>query len=76
LSEQRANNVLHLLTGDGDAWAALCEKKHQVEDYQQILKHYSRLLLWPCDPGKIDNAIGEKTRAAVKAFQQIYNAKR
>ncbi|MBN1759474.1 MAG: OmpA family protein [Chitinispirillaceae bacterium] len=74
LSALRANNVLHLLTGDGDAWADISYQQHKVEDYQQILKHYAQLLLWPCDPGKVDNKIGPKTRRAVTSFQSVYNS--
>ncbi|MCK4413982.1 MAG: hypothetical protein KAY32_10585 [Candidatus Eisenbacteria sp.] len=76
LSEARANGVLHLLMGDRDAWASNCTQNHQVEDYQQILQHFAAMLLWPCDPGPVDNKIGPRTRGAVRRFQQAYNTNR
>lgn len=76
LSEMRANSVLHLLCDEPDQWARLCEKQHNVEDYQQILKHFAGLLLWSCDPGLVDNKIGPKTRNGVESFQQLYNTHR
>ncbi|MDG5816730.1 OmpA family protein [Chitinispirillales bacterium ANBcel5] len=76
LSEKRANNILCLLTGDCVGWAEICTAQHRVEDYQQILKHFSGLLLWPCDPGPVDNVLGPKTKEAVQSFQTIYNENR
>lgn len=38
LSQMRADNVLFALLGDRDRWVEISNRKHQVEDYQQILK--------------------------------------
>jgi peptidoglycan hydrolase-like protein with peptidoglycan-binding domain len=73
LSQLRADNVLHVLQGNRDAWVGICVKKSRVEDYQQILKWLATSWGWACDPGKIDNILGPKTRAAVRAFQETYN---
>ena len=73
LSKQRADNVFYVLTGDRDGWVASCQKKHKVEDYQQILKWVAQVWEWDCDPGEVDNSPGPKTRAATKEFQRSYN---
>jgi peptidoglycan hydrolase-like protein with peptidoglycan-binding domain len=74
LTGLRAQNVMDLLIGDREAWADICHKKHKIEDYQQIMGHYASKFGWTCDPGKIDNAWGPKTEAAVKNFIDSYNA--
>jgi hypothetical protein len=73
LSELRASNVLHALMGEKDAWVKVTLKKHQVEDYQQILKWVNRGWRWSCDPGEVDNRLGHDTKKAVFAFQVAYN---
>jgi hypothetical protein len=73
LSFRRAENVLHLLMGEGDSWVQTALMQHQVEDYQQILKWAARGWGWPCDPGDIDNRLGPITRHAVEMFQRMYN---
>jgi hypothetical protein len=78
LSKERAQAVLALLLG-GDAqrevWKKLCDGRHQVSDYKQILAWVSRAfaeLGFDCDPGTIDD--NEKTAVApVKRFQAAYN---
>ena len=73
LSMYRASSVLYLLIGNKDKWAAISDKKHKVEDYQQILKHYATIWGWNCDLEKIDDKLGPKTKKAVRQFQGIYN---
>ncbi|MGA2500603.1 MAG: OmpA family protein, partial [Tepidisphaeraceae bacterium] len=73
LSQQRADSVLAALTGDRDGWVKVAKDKHRVEDYQLILKWVAADQNWACDPGKVDNADGPKTQAAVKEFQKRYN---
>jgi OmpA family len=71
LSQSRADNVAAALRGDKDAWVDIADRKHQVEDYQRILKWIAWLWGWPCDPGAIDNDHGNATTAAVKSFQHL-----
>ncbi len=73
LSEKRALSVLHALTGDQNAWVGVTKSKNKVEDYQQILKWACNVLAFDCDPGKVDNVLGPKTKAATKKFQEQYN---
>lgn len=68
LSDERAKNVLYLLTGMREEWAELCYNRHKVEDYQQIMKYFEPKLKCGCDPGKIDDNYGDKTREATKNF--------
>lgn len=68
LSLLRAENIYHLLVGNQSSWAELCESKHRIEDYQQILNSFG----FPAGP--IDNILGEKTRGGLKSFAQWYNA--
>jgi hypothetical protein len=74
LSALRAQNVIDLLIGSREDWAAISHKKQKVEDYQQVMAHYGAKFGWPCDPGKIDNTWGPNTEAAVKNFIDSYNA--
>lgn len=73
LSKQRADNVFYALTGDRDNWAASCQARHKVEDYQQILKWVAQIWEWDCDPGEVDNSLGPMTRDAIQEFQENYN---
>lgn len=73
LSEQRAEHMARALLADRDGWVAIAEKKHQVEDIQAILKWIYLRWGWDCDPGKIDNVSGSKTRGAIRRFQERYN---
>jgi hypothetical protein len=69
----RADNVLAVLAGDRAEWVKICDKKHKVEDYQQILKWVHVIWDWDCDPGKVNNIPDNKTKQATKVFQQTYN---
>src|SRR5262245_20319574 len=73
LSQMRADNVLAVLAGDRAEWVKICDKKHKVEDYQQILKWVHVIWDWDCDPGKVNNIPDNKTKQATKVFQQTYN---
>jgi hypothetical protein len=73
LSELRAKNALYLLLGERDQWVEVCQEKSKVEDYQRILKHAAGLYGWDCDPGPIDNILGDKTRNGLRSFQENYN---
>ena len=75
LSGQRGKNAYFLLKGDRDGWVGVCDKKHQVIDWQHVTKWLTREQGWDCDPGALDNKDGPKTKAAVKKFQQQYNVK-
>jgi len=73
LSNLRAENILHLLTGDRKKWAKVCYKRHKVEDYQQIMQYFWVTRGWPCDPGKIDDKWGDNTKLATSNFIDAYN---
>jgi len=74
LSRLRAENVLHLLLGNRTEWVKNSNKKNKVEDYQQILKWIAVTWGWACDPGKVDNDLGDETKKAIRSFQTLYNA--
>lgn len=74
LSELRAKNVLHILLGAKSEWVDLCFEKHKILDIQYILKHYSQLLNWNCDPGELNNRVSQQFQDAIKAFQESFNA--
>jgi outer membrane protein OmpA-like peptidoglycan-associated protein len=78
LSEERARCTLALLTGGKagrDEFAALCDARHRVADYKQILACVARAfpdLEFDCAPPAIDDV--EATGAEpVKRFQRKYN---
>ncbi len=75
LSDERARNVQYLLEGQRRAWAELSEKRHKIEDYQQILAYLATnpRLQWPTDPGPIDDRYGDKTETAIFRFIESYN---
>lgn len=76
LSELRANSVLHLLMGNKAEWIDLVFEKHTIKDVQTILKYYFKILNWRCDPGRIDGIVGNRTRTALRGFQESFNANR
>lgn len=73
LSRLRAANVYYLIDNNRDMWVNICDLKHKIEDYQQILKHYATIWGWDCNPGEIDNIRGPETEKAVRQFQDRYN---
>lgn len=73
LTEWRGFAVKSLLMKDERLWLSMVQKKHKIEDYQRCLKSLSVSLGWPCDPGKVDNMLGPKTKSAIEAFQKQCN---
>lgn len=80
LSGLRAESVLYLLNGKRTEWADICAVDHQVKDYQQYLKYFSKRTYGDdepvslgCDPGKVDNIWGPKTEAGLRHFLANYN---
>ncbi len=73
LSRRRSANVLHLLLGDRDAWAASSQQQHKNEDIQEILAWVDRTFGWGCHPGPVTAAMNDQTRAALRAFKTRYN---
>lgn len=74
LSEDRAENVLAVLTGDRDGWAGACQARHRVEDWQRILAWVHEAHGWGCDPGGIDGVYGPLSQGARERFRARYNA--
>ncbi|HEY6559853.1 MAG TPA: peptidoglycan-binding protein [Polyangiaceae bacterium] len=75
LSEERATCALALLTGDREAWKALCHGRHKTADIKQILSWVSRAfddLTFDCDPGRIDDNRATAVEP-VRRFQRAYN---
>ena len=78
LSQERAECALAILTGDRARFQDLCQARHKVADYKQILAWVSRAFGqfgFACDPGVIDD---NQTTAEqpVRRFQTTYNEKR
>jgi N-acetyl-anhydromuramyl-L-alanine amidase AmpD len=73
LSEDRAKNVHAVLGGDRDGWAAACQARHRVEDWQRILKWVHEAHGWDCDPGEVDNVYGPQSQAARERFRARYD---
>lgn len=73
LSEDRAKNVLAVLTGDRDGWATACQGRHRVEDWQRILAWVHQAHGWDCDPGPVDGVYGPMSRGARERFRSRYN---
>ncbi|KIG11662.1 hypothetical protein DB30_02881 [Enhygromyxa salina] len=73
LSSERATNVLHLLTGDADAWAAHCHEHFEIADVQRVLLWIAQTKGWDTDPGPIDNDFGNLTRTARFNFRERMN---
>ena len=42
LSDERARNVLYILTGEREKWADVSAGRHKIEDYQQIMKYFAK----------------------------------
>jgi outer membrane protein OmpA-like peptidoglycan-associated protein len=75
LSGWRADGIKALCDNDSDAFLDVVDLASKIEDYQTILKSLAQGYGWPTDPGEIDNIANEKTKSAVKAFQEEYNRK-
>jgi hypothetical protein len=78
LSQERAACALALLTGDRARFQDLCQARHTVADYKQILAWVARAFsdfAFECDPGTIDDTAATAT-GPVKRFQATYNERR
>jgi outer membrane protein OmpA-like peptidoglycan-associated protein len=78
LSQERAECALSILTGDRARFQDLCQARHKVADYKQILAWVSRAFSdfgFACDSGKIDDNAAT-AEPAVRRFQTTYNEKR
>ncbi len=74
LSALRAQNVLSLLEGYPYSFADVSEKRHRIEDYQQILMYVKDSKSWAdCDPVKIDDKWSDDVDKATRAFIRRYN---
>jgi outer membrane protein OmpA-like peptidoglycan-associated protein len=76
LSEERAECALAVLTGNRERFKELCQARHTVADYKQILSWVSQALedvIFDCDPGKVDDNAGTGVEP-VRRFQKAYNA--
>jgi outer membrane protein OmpA-like peptidoglycan-associated protein len=75
LSEERAQCALAVLTGDRESFKTLCDARHTVADYKQILSWVARAfqdLTFDCDPGSIDDNAASGVEP-VRRFQNAYN---
>jgi hypothetical protein len=78
LSQERADCALALLTGDRASFQDVCQARHKVADYKQILAWVSRAFAdegFACDPGAIDDNAAS-AQQPVRRFQETYNEKR
>ena len=74
LSEERANVVRALLTGDREAFKTLVNTRHRVSDYKHLLRWCTRSVVnipFTCDPGTIDD-VAHSAVEAVRTFQREY----
>jgi len=81
LSRQRAQCVVYLLTGERTKWAKVAVAKHQVKDYKLFLKYFSyrrygtnNEVTLGCDPWKVDNIWGDRTRGGLRNFCVAFNS--
>ncbi len=75
LSEERAENSLAVLEGNRARFVELSEARNKVGDHKQILRFLTEQLAFDCDPSQIDDNAFTAV-AAVKQFQEQYNARR
>jgi outer membrane protein OmpA-like peptidoglycan-associated protein len=73
LSGWRAEGIKAIIDNDSETFLDIVDLASKIEDYQTILKSLSVAHGYTCDPGEVDNISGEKTVAALKAFQAQYN---
>jgi outer membrane protein OmpA-like peptidoglycan-associated protein len=74
LSEERAQCALAVLMGDRQRFQGLCQARHTVADYKQILSWVARAFpAFKCDPGKIDDNLAT-ANGPVRRFQEAYNS--
>lgn len=73
LSLDRGKSVYALLIGNRELWVESVQAevqpfRHNIEDYQQVLKWVFDKKKWNCDPEQIDDVWGPKTERAIKSF--------
>jgi hypothetical protein len=74
LSDLRSRNVLSLLMGSPYGFAEVSEKRHRIEDCQQILMYVKDTKGWnDCDPLKADDKWSDDLDKANRAFITRYN---
>lgn len=74
LSQERADVVRCMLTGDREAYKALVTARHRVSDYKHILRWCTRHVPnvpFTCDPGTVDD-VAHTGVEAVRTFQREY----
>jgi len=74
LTDQRAENAVTLLRGDRERWRTLSNETSHPDDIQHILAWQAAVAGWDCDPGPITGTMNSATTAAVRRFQERYNA--
>jgi peptidoglycan hydrolase-like protein with peptidoglycan-binding domain len=75
LSKQRAQTVHLFLAGDRDGWAALAVENQTVADWQAFLQWAHLVMGMNCDPGEVDDDLGEATQGAMHRFRATYNTR-
>ncbi|MBK8234468.1 MAG: OmpA family protein [Deltaproteobacteria bacterium] len=75
LSQRRAQTVHLFLAGERAAWSALAVEHQCVADWQAFLQWAHLVMGMNCDPGEIDDDLGEQTQAAMHRFRASYNAR-
>lgn len=74
LSDLRAQAVLAYLQGERDAFAATCQRRHRVEDWQQVLQWVHLTQGWDCDPGPVNDVAHARSLEALRRFRRRYAA--
>jgi outer membrane protein OmpA-like peptidoglycan-associated protein len=72
LSQWRSEGIKAFIDNDVNLFLDTVSLASKVEDYQTFLASLAKNYSWKCDPGTIDNVAGEKTKAAIKSFQEEY----
>ncbi|MGC4086840.1 MAG: hypothetical protein QM756_02865 [Polyangiaceae bacterium] len=80
LSEERAECIAVCLVGaaqpaNRERFGSLCDKRHKVSDYKQILSWVAQRFGFSCAPLKVDDVKATGVEP-LKAFQRDYNANR
>ena len=73
LSERRAESVRLFLAGDREGWAALATENQTVADWQLVLRWAHLIMGMNCDPGEVDDDLGQRTQSALHRFRGAYN---
>src|SRR5690606_13511919 len=74
LSQERAEVVRCMLTGDREAYKTLVTARHRVSDYKQILRWCTRQvpdIPFTCDPGTVDD-VAHTGIEPVRTFQREF----